>query len=485
MVSGHLGVSTPAGRWVIGATVLGSGIAFLDSTVVNVALPAIRRNLGGGLGMQQWVIDGYLLTLSALLLLGGALGDRYGRRRLFMIGLSWFAVASAGCGLAPTGLILILTRTGQGVGAALLVPGSLALIDALIEPAERGRAVGIWAGLSGVSTALGPFLGGWLVEAVSWRLIFFINLPLAAAALAITVRHVPESLDPSLSGRRLDWLGAAAVTSGLAGVTYALIQVPARGWTAVTLAAALVGAAGLVGFPIIEARKDGPMVPLGVFRSPQFTGANLTTLAVYAALSGALFLLALQLQESMGYSPLAAGLAVLPITVVMLLLSPAMGALAQRSGARTPMTVGPLVAAVGLALMARVVPGAGYASAVLPAVVVFGLGLSITVAPLTSAVLAAVSSDHVGIASGTNNAVARLAGLLAVAVLPTLAGVRNSGGGLGTGFERAMLIAAGVCAVGGVIAWATIRNDVSIRSQSQPAIDHACAPPSTRTMAAD
>jgi EmrB/QacA subfamily drug resistance transporter len=476
----RLALGSPAGRWVIAATVLGSGIAFLDGTVVNVALPTIRRDLGGGLGVQQWVLDAYLLTMSALLLLGGALGDRYGRRRIFLVGLVWFAVASAACGLAPSGGALIVARAAQGIGAALLVPGSLALIDSLIEPSERGRAVGIWAGLSGVSTALGPLVGGWLVEAVSWRLVFFINLPLAAAAVAVTIKHVPESLDPAVEGR-LDWAGASAITAGLAGTTYALIEGPAGGWKVGAVVAAVAGALCLIGFPLIEARQAQPMVALSVFRSAQFTGANLTTLAVYAALSGALFLLALQLQESMGYSPLSAGLAVLPLTILMLLLSPRMGALAQRRGPRAPMTVGPLIAAVGLALMARVNPGTTYLSSVLPAVVVFGLGMSITVAPLTSAVLASVSEDHVGVASGTNNTVARLAGLLAVAVLPLVAGVETAGsGGLGPGFGRAMLIAAGICASGGLVAWATIRNRAPVLQQAQPGINHGCAHHSIR-----
>jgi EmrB/QacA subfamily drug resistance transporter len=444
---------------LIAATVLGSGIAFLDSTVVNVALPTIRRELGGGLSVQQWVVDGYLLTLSALLLLGGALGDRHGRRRVFVIGLVAFTAGSLACGLAPSGPALVAARAAQGIGGALLVPNSLALIDALVDDAERGRAIGYWAGLSGVSTAIGPFLGGWLVEAVSWRLVFFINLPLAALAIAIALRHVPESRTPRTPDRP-DWPGAVLITAGLAGLVFALIEAPARGAAAPIVLAGVVGAVCLVGFPLVEARQAAPLLPPAIFRSRQFTGANLTTVAVYAALSGAMFLLALQLQESLAYSPLAAGLAMLPTTVIMLVLSPVTGGLADRIGPRLPMTVGPVVAAVGLALMSRINPGAEYLSAVLPAVAIFGLGLSITVAPLTRTVLAAVPEQQVGVASGTNNTLARLAGLLAVAILPSAAGV-DTGGRLGPGFGRAMLITAVLCVAGGAVAAATVRHSSS------------------------
>jgi EmrB/QacA subfamily drug resistance transporter len=448
-------LASGAGRWLIAASALGSGLAFLDSTVVNVALPAIRRELGGGLSIQEWVLDGYLLTLSALLLLGGALGDRYGRRRVFLAGLAVFSLTSFACGMAPGSAVLIASRAAQGIGAALLVPGSLALIDALIAPGDRGRAVGAWAGLSGVASAIGPLLGGWLVQAASWRWAFFINLPLAAAAMYITTRHITESRDTGIGGR-LDWLGGGLITIGLASVIYALIEAPAAGWDAATAGALAFGAACLAAFIAVESRAATPMLPLAIFRSTQFTGANLTTFTVYAALNGALFLLAVQLQQSLHYSPLGAGAAMLPVTVLMLVLSPPMGALAQRIGPRLPMTAGPILAGIGLALMARVTPGASYQAAVLPAVAVFGLGLSVTVAPLTSAVLAALSQDQAGLASGTNNAVARIAGLFAVAVLPLLAGVSATSGQLGPGFSRAMLIAGGVCAAGGLIAWATI-----------------------------
>ncbi|HZC27072.1 MAG TPA: DHA2 family efflux MFS transporter permease subunit, partial [Actinopolymorphaceae bacterium] len=449
-------------------------------TVVNIALPAIGRSLGGGLVVQQWVVDGYLLTLSALLLLGGVLGDRYGRRRVFTIGLVAFTVASLACGLAPTGVALVVARLVQGVGGALLVPGSLSLIDASIRGADRGRAVGMWAGLTGVASAVGPFVGGWLVDAASWRWVFYLNLPFAAVALWVTLTHVPESRDPEAPAR-LDLLGALCITLGLAGVTFAFIEAPARGWGAVTIAALVVGLAGLVAFPLVEAHTQAPLLPLGIFRSSQFSGANLTTFAVYAALGGALFLLALQLQQSLGYSALAAGISTLPITVIMLLLSSRMGAIGQRIGPRLPMTVGPLVAGAGLALMARVVPGASYWLAVFPALVVFSLGLAVTVAPLTSTVLASVSEHQVGAASGVNNAVARTAGLLAVAVLPPLAGITGmSDGPLGPGFVRAMIISAILCGVGGVAAFATVRTGTPVQSIPLPGVNQACQAPCTR-----
>ena len=476
----QLALASPGARWLIAAAVLGSGVAFLDGTVVNVALPTIGRELDAGLTGQQWVLDGYLLTLTALLLSGGAAGDRYGRRRVFVAGLVVFTAASLACGMAPTICWLIGARLVQGVGAAALVPGSLALIDAGITEDDRGRAVGIWAGMSGVATALGPFIGGWLVDAASWRWVFFLNVPLAAAVLWIAARHLPESRSPA-APRRPDILGTAAITVGLAGVIYALIEAPSRGWTLGTVAAAVIGTAALVAFPLIERRVRSPLLPPQLFRSRQFTGANLTTLAVYTAVGGALFLLALQLQESLHYSALAAGLATMPTTVIMLIGSPWAGAFAQRTGPRLPMTVGPLIAAVGVALMARIVPGASYVGAVLPAVVVFGVGLAITVAPLTAAVLSAVSDAYAGIASGVNNAIARVAGLIAVAVLPLAAGIRaGPGQPLGPGFSLAMLITAAICVIGGITAWLTIRTGADVAPQVLPGINHACQDPSTR-----
>jgi EmrB/QacA subfamily drug resistance transporter len=476
----RVALASPAARWLIAAAVLGSGIAFLDSTVVNVALPAIGRELGGGLTGQQWVLDGYLLSLSALLLSGGAAGDRYGRRRIFVGGLVIFTAASLACGFSPTVGWLIGARLVQGVGAAALVPGSLALIDVGIRHEGRVRAVGIWAGMSGVTTAVGPFIGGWLVDAASWRWVFFLNVPLAAVALWITSRHVPESRDTTARGPA-DVPGAAAVMLGLAGVIYALIEAPSRGWTPVAVTAAAVGATALVTFALTEAHARAPLLPLELFRSRQFTGANLTTLAVYAALGGALFLLALQLQQSLHYSAMAAGLATLPTTVIMLIGSPWAGAIAERTGPRLPMTIGPLIAAAGLALMTRITPGASYLEAVLPAVVVFGVGLTTTVAPLTAAVLAAVPENQAGTASGVNNAIARLAGLLAIAVLPAAAGIHAGvGQPLGPGFVVAMLIAAAVSATGGIVAVMTIHTGIDVTHHVLPGVNHACQDPSTR-----
>lgn len=469
-----MAASSAAGRWLIAAAVLGSGVAFLDSTVVNVALPTISRDLDTGLAGQQWVVDGYMLTLSALLLAGGAAGDRYGRRRIFVGGLAVFAVASVACGVAPTIELLIAARLLQGVAAAALVPGSLALVNAGIVESDRGRAVGLWAGMSGATSALGPFVGGWLVDAASWRWVFFLSVPLALGAIWISMRHVAESRDEQESGRP-DVAGAVTMTLGLAGIIYALIEGPARGWTAPTLAALVVGAVFLVVFVIVESRTRAPLLPLRLFRSRQFSGTNLTTFLVYAALGGALFLVALQLQQSMGYSALEAGAAMVPSTVIMLFGSSLSGRLAQRTGPRMPMTVGPLIAACGLALMARIVPGASYLGAVLPAVVLFGVGMTITVAPLTAAALAAVDDAHVGAASGVNNAVSRIAGLLAVATLPAIAGIdAGPGQPLGAGFSTAMLTSAVGCALGGVVAAFTIRSGAGFRPQVMPAVNAAC-----------
>lgn len=476
--AGGVALSSTRGRWLIAATALGSGVVFLDGSVVNVALPAITKDLGGGFSTLQWVLDGYLLTLSALLLLGGALGDRYGRRRLFLIGLAVFAAASIACGAAPSPGALVGARLLQGVGGALLVPGSLALIDAVIRPADRGRAIGAWAGLSGVSTAVGPLLGGWLIDTASWRWVFLINVPLAAVVVFATARHVPESRVRTTS--RLDAGGTVAVTTGLAGVTIALIEVPTHGWTPFTTAAAAIGVVLLLVFLMIEHRHPAPLLPLSMFRSAQFTGANLVTFAVYAALSGGLFLLTLQLQLSLGYSALTAGLATLPVTVEILLLSSWIGGVTQRIGPRIPMTLGPALAAAGFALLSGISPGSSYLPDVLPGIVVFGLGLSLTVAPLTSAVLSAVSDERAGAASGANNAISRVAGLVSVAVLPGAAGIDVRGASsLANGFQHAMLIATGACLVGSLIALLTIRQG-SQSSGPVPGIHLACKPPAPR-----
>jgi EmrB/QacA subfamily drug resistance transporter len=437
-------------------------MAAIDSTVVAIALPTIGRQYHAGLPELQWISNAYTLVLAGLLLLGGALGDRFGRRRLFLIGSLWFAAASLLCGLAPNPGVLIAFRALQGVGAALLVPGSLAILEASFVPGDRSKAIGAWSGLGGVATAVGPVLGGWLVGAVSWRLIFFINLPVAAAVLAISARHVPESRDPTAIGR-LDVGGAILVSTGLAAIVYGLTEGASLGWgSAPTIGTLAVGAAVLAAFVAFERRQVQPMVPLSMFRYRQFSGANAVTFVVYAGLGGALFLLPIELQRAVGYSPLAAGMSLLPVTVIMLVLSARSGALAARIGPRLQMTVGPLVVAAGLALLARVGPGSTYPVDVLPAVTVLGLGLAATVAPLTASVLAAAPSQHSGVASAINNDVARAAGLIAVAVLPEAAGIGSSSylhaAQLASGFRVAVLIAAGACVLGSITSLLTIRN---------------------------
>ncbi|ADP84975.1 DHA2 family efflux MFS transporter permease subunit [Pseudofrankia inefficax] len=454
--------SSAPGRWVLIATVLGSGLAAIDATAVGVALPSIGRDFGTGLASLQWVVTAYTLTLAGLLLVGGSLGDRYGRRKVFVIGVVWFATASLLCGLAPNASMLIGARALQGVGAALLTPGSLAILQSSFGAQDRSRAIGAWSGLSGVATAVGPFLGGWLVAAVSWRLIFFLNLPLAVAVILIAARHVPESTDPA-APRRIDLRGAALGTLGLVGLCYGLIEGPSRGWTSGPVIVPLVaGAALLVAFVTAERRTHEPMLPPSLFASRQFAAANLVTFVVYAGLGGALFLLPIELQEVGGYSPVEAGTALLPITIIMLTLSARSGALAARIGPRLQMSVGPLVAGGGLALLSRAGHGDGYWRDVLPAVIVLGLGLATTVAPLTSTALAAAPVEKAGVASAVNNDVARTAQLLAVAVLPAVAGLSGASylqaGAFDHGFRIAMLLAAAIAAVGGLTAAASIRN---------------------------
>jgi EmrB/QacA subfamily drug resistance transporter len=459
-----------AGRWVLAVAVLGSGMAFLDGTVVNVALPDIGRDLGASTSALQWVLNGYLLTLASLILLGGSLGDRYGRRRIFVLGVLLFTAASLLCAIAPTSGLLVAARLLQGIGGALLTPGSLAMIESSFRPADRARAIGAWSGLGGVATALGPLLGGYLVEAVSWRAIFLINLPLGLLVAAFATRHVPETRDPTASGR-LDYRGAALVGLGLAGTTYALIEGPNKGMTGAVLLAGVGGVAALVAFLLVERTSSNPMMPLGIFASRQFSAANLVTFAVYAALGGVFFLLVSFLQISLGYSPIAAGAASLPVTALMLLFSARAGALAQRIGARIPLTIGPFVIAAGLLLMTRIEPGDSYVSSVLPAVIVFGSGLTLVVAPVTATVLAAADARHSGIASGINNAVSRVAGLLAVAVLPLIAGLTGDAfynpSAMTDGFHTGMLACAGLSVVGGVLAWLTISDDV-LEAEPQP-----------------
>jgi EmrB/QacA subfamily drug resistance transporter len=461
---------------MLAATVLGSAMGFLDATVVNVALPAIGRDLHAGVSALQWVLDGYLLTLAALILLGGSLADRYGRRRMFSLGVVCFTVPSVLCAAAPTAGVLIVGRALQGVGAALLTPGSLALIQAGYRPEDRARAIGAWSALSGVASALGPIVGGYLIDALSWRWIFLINVPISLVVLGAAARHVPESRDPGATGR-LDLRGGLLATAGLAGLTFALIEGP-RGGTPLwpVLTAAVAGACALAAFVLNERRSPAPMLPLGVFTSGPFVSANAVTFTVYAALGGVFFLLVVFLQTSLGYSPLAAGAASLPVTVLMLLLSSRAGALAPRVGPRLPLTVGPLLLAAGMLLMLRIDVGDGYASAVLPAVLVFGLGLATTVAPVTATALAAAPAEHSGLASGVNNAVSRVAQLAAVAALPPLAGISGrefqDPSALAGGFHTAMVITAALAVCGALLAFTTIRSDV-LRGSEDTA---RCAP---------
>jgi EmrB/QacA subfamily drug resistance transporter len=458
----RLSLSDPAGRWVLSVAVLGSAMGFLDATVVNVAMPRIGAELGADVAGLQWTLNGYLVALASLLLFGGALGDRFGRRRIFRIGVAWFTVASLACALAPTVEILIATRVLQGIGGALVTPGSLAIIETTFRADQRARTIGWWSALAGLATAAGPPLGGFLVDTLSWRWIFLINLPVGAFVVA-TAGRMPETRDPKATGR-LDLPGATLASTGLAALTFLLIEAPLRGMGAATLLALGTAIVCLAAFVAVESRAPRPILPLNLFSSTQFTVANLLTLVVYAALGGGLFMLTVFLQGAMGYSPLAAGAATLPIDALMLGLSSRMGQLAQRIGPRIPLTAGPLLMAAGTLLLAALEPGDGYLTGVLPALTVFGLGLATVVAPITATVLAAADERHSGIASGVNNAVSRVAQLLAVAVLPAAAGLSGDEyrqpDALTTGFHTALVITAVLAALGGLLAAAAIRPEV-------------------------
>jgi EmrB/QacA subfamily drug resistance transporter len=400
----------------LAATILGSTIVFLDSTVVNVALPAIQSDLDTGLAGQQWIVEAYLLTLVSLMLVGGSLGDLYGRKRLFIIGLAGFGVTSVLCAVAPTDETLVAARALQGIAGALLVPGSLAILAATFEGEARGRAVGLWTAWAGISTLIGPVGGGLLVE-VDWRLIFWVNVPLVAATIVLAQRVVDESVDPE-AVKEIDGLGILLCAVGLGGPVFALIQQPMHGFSSPVVWGPLIGGVAMfVAFIAWEGRSRAPMMPLELFRSHNFSAVNLSTLFVYAALGGAFFFITIYLQQVVGYSPLEAGAATTPPTILMFALSGRFGALASRIGPRLPMGIGPLIGAVGLALLVRVDSDVNYVVDILPAMVLFGLGLSLTVAPLTTTVLDSVEERHVGVASGVNNAVARVAGVLAIAAL--------------------------------------------------------------------
>ncbi|SHI75996.1 MFS transporter [Streptomyces sp. 3214.6] len=468
---GPLRIASARGRWTLLATVLGSSVVMLGSTVTNVALPHIGADFDADLGVLQWTANAYMLTLAALILLGGSLGDRFGRRRLFVMGIVWFAVASLLCGLAPDTTTLITARALQGVGGALITPGSLAIIEASFHPDDRPRAIGLWSGFGGIGAALGPFVGGWLVDGPGWRWTFLLSAVPALLCLPVALRHVPESVGTprrdspavGVGGRgRLgfDIPGAVLGAVTLALATYALTE--ARDGGPVVLAAAVGSAVAGFAFLVVEGRSNDPMMPLSIFSSRQFRSVNLITLCVYAGTGGFFFLTALQLQIVVGYSALAAGAAMLPNTVLMVLFSSHSGMLAQRLGPRIPLTVGPLVCGAGMLMMLRVGPGTSYLHDVLPALMVMGTGMVIMVAPLSVTLLSSVEAANAGLASGINNAAARASGLVSVAALPLLVGMGpdayRSGAAFGASFSRAMPLCAGLLAIGALVAFGTLRK---------------------------
>ncbi|WP_240506333.1 MFS transporter [Thermoactinospora rubra] len=457
MPSTQVLLKSARGRWIVAATVLGSGLAMLDATVVNVALPYIGRELDADMAGLQWTVNAYMVTLAGLILLGGGLGDRYGRRRVFLIGTVWFALASALCGLAPSIEVLVAARALQGVGGALLTPGSLAIIQASFSRDDRPRAVGAWSGLGGVAAAIGPPLGGWLVQGPGWRWAFLINLPFALLVVLVTLRHVPETRDEKAEGR-FDVLGSALAALALAGITYGLTETGA-------LVPLVLGVALAAAFAVLERRRSpDALVPVSLFRDRIFTAVNVVTLIMYGAMGVVFFLLGVQLQVVSGFSATAAGAALLPVTVLMMLLSARAGEVAKRYGPRLPMTAGILVAAAGFAWMAGIGQGSSYWLHVMPAVSVFGLGLSAAVAPLTATVLATAEDRYAGTASGVNNAVARTGSLLAVAALPPLVGLVGAAFEdpvrFDAGYERAMVVCTVLMVLSALITFVTIRKNV-------------------------
>ncbi|QTC90780.1 MFS transporter [Brevundimonas goettingensis] len=462
-------------RWILAATVLGSSLTFIDGSALGVALPAIQKDLGAGPAAVQWVSNAYLLTLGALVLIGGAAGDRFGRRRVFLVGVGLFTAASVACGLSPDVRFLIGARAAQGVGAALLTPGALALIGATFPPEERGKAFGAWAGAGAIFGMVGPLVGGWLADHADWRAIFWINVPLAVLAVLITVKFTPESRDEGAKG--LDGLGAVLAVVGLGAVTWGLTAAPDLGMGSPWIVGSLVGGVlVLAGFLWAEAKEAHPMMPLSLFRSPVFSGINLLTLLLYFALGGAMFFLPFELIRVHGWTATGAGSAMLPFAVIMGLFSGLAGRIADRFGARLSLSVGPVLAGVGLALLALMPSDAGYVAGPLAGMTVLAIGMTLAVGPLTAAVMGAVAPGHTGVASGVNNAVARVAGLLAVALLGMvlsavfvavldqseararlgdfMAGARG-GSGEGAAFHRAYQVVMAVCAacavLGGVI----------------------------------
>ena len=446
-------------------------MALLDATAVNLALPRIGEELGATFGDLQWIVNGYTLALASLILLGGSLGDRLGRRRVFLVGAAWFTLASVACALAPTPILLIAARVLQGVGAALLTPGSLSILQASFEPSDRPKAIGIWSGFTGVGAAIGPFLGGWLVEAASWRWIFLINVPLGAVVLWVGRAHIPETKDPEAASE-LDFPGTLLGIAALALLTLGLTD---QQWVVTG-----GGFAALVAFIVVERARSNALVPMEIFSSRTFSGTNALTLLLYGAMGVVFFMLGLVLQGPLGYTPLQAGIATVPITILMLALSARAGVLGARIGPRIPMTVGPLLVAGAMLLMTRISPDSGYFTGVFPAVVLFGLGLVLTVAPLTATALGSVADRHAGVASGVNNAIARTGQLLAVAAIPAIAGfAADQEVGeeqLLGGFDRVLWAAAAAIIVGAVIAWLTvgIREPVDHEAPDHREQGHEC-----------
>jgi len=467
--AGSIPLSTPTGRIVVATTTLGSAVAMLTSTVVNVALPTLATDLGASTAGQQWIVNAYLLTLASLILVGGSLGDRYGRLRVYRLGVGLFAVASVACALAPTVEVLIACRLAQGIGGALLTPGSLAIIEATLRPADRGRGVGLWSGLGGIAGAIGPLLGGLLVE-ISWRWVFVINVPIAAVVLAMSL-WVPESRDPEALDHPIDGLGATLTTLSLGGLSFGLIEGSRDGFGPGSAVAIGFGVLAAVVLFVVEARRPRGIIPVDLFGEPAFVGANLVTVLVYAGLGVVFLLLSVQLQVAAGWGAWAAGASLLPVTVMMLLFSSRAGDLAQRIGPRWPLTIGLLVMAGGMLLMIRADQEATFVADVLPAAVVFGLGLSMSVAPVTSAALSAAPESRAGAASGFNNAVARTGQLLAVAAIPPLAGLGGDAmsdpAAMAAAYPVAVGIAASLVASGALVSAVLLPSNVR-RTRSSP-----------------
>jgi EmrB/QacA subfamily drug resistance transporter len=475
----ELQLQSTSGRLALTATVAASGMATLDATVVNVALPHIGEDFGVSVSSLQWVLTGYLLALASLILLGGAMGDRFGRRKVFVIGTIWFAVASLLCGVAPNVDVLVGARVLQGVGAALLTPGSLAILQANFREGDRAKAVGAWSGLGGVAGAIGPFVGGWLVDGPGWRWAFLINVPVATLAVVCAAVAIPESRDPH-AARGFDVVGTALAVASLGAVTWALTEAGPRGWTnPAVVAAGVAGLIGSVAFVRHLMRVPDPLVPPSLFRSREFTVTNLATVLLYAAIGVSFFLVAYELQVGAGWSALAAGTALLPTTVVMLLFSPRSAALAERLGPRPQLTIGPLILAAGFLLLARIGPDASWLPDVLPGAILLGVGLVTFVAPLTATVMGSVSSDHVSVASGVNNAIARTATLTSLALIPVISGLTQATDPqeVTDSFRTSLMIAAVIAAGAAPISYLGLARTVRTRRSAREVHCSFDAPP--------